>query len=216
MKQQSKIIKMNKARHMVITPPFRVSFPNVFVPRSFQDTDGVAKNYSLDMIFNSEKDFDKEHKGKTTQTPSMKRVLFNAKVDQWGSKDKWPKFPFPVFKEGNERQNKDGEILNGYEDKFYATAKCGEKFPPKVVGLDGKPLDEKSFYPGCYAIAGLMARPYIFGKNQGVRFILLQIQKVKDGERFGGTPDDLFDVSEVSEDSLESDGDIGFDGQDDF
>jgi hypothetical protein len=202
----NKMVKMNEARHMVITPKFRVSFPNVFTARSFQDDPDQKKCFQLDMIFDSTEDFKKAYKGKKKQTVSMLQAINNAKADQWGSDPKkWPKFPHKVFKDGNERTNKDGEIYAGYEGKHFVTAKSSEKFPPKVVGMDGKPLDESEFYGGCYAIAQLMARPYDFGGNKGVRYLLLSIQKVEDGEKFGGVSEaeDVFDVSEVNEDNFE-------------
>src|SRR5690606_15361703 len=130
----------------------------------------------------------------------MMKVVLNAKADQWGpDKEKWPKFPHKLFKDGNDRTNKDGEVLKGYEDKVFVTAKSGEKFPPKVVDRAGNPITEKEFYGGCYAQAVLLARPYDFGGNKGVRFLLLQLMKVKDGERFGGISEDVFDVSEIDE-----------------
>lgn len=201
-----KIIRMNSERHMVVTPKFRVSFPHVFKARSFQDAEGAVKNFSLDMIFDSPEDFKKEYKGKKTQTPSMASAVFKAKVDQWGEKSKWPVFQYPIFKDGNERVGKDGEIMDGYEGKWFVTAKSGEKFPPKVVNLAGEPIGEDQFYGGCYAIAQLIARPYIYGKNYGVRFLLNQIQKVADGERFGGFEQDVFDVKDAGDSFEEEEG----------
>lgn len=202
----NKMIKMNETRHMVITPKFRVSFPCVFEARSFQDDPDQKKSFSIDMIFDSEEAIKTPYKGKKKQTVSMAQAVANAKADQWGKDPKkWPKFQHKVFKDGNDRTNKDGEVYEGYEDKLFVTARAGEKFPPKVVGMDGKPLDENEFYGGCYAIAQLMARPYDFGGNKGVRYLLLSIQKVGEGERFGGVSqaNDVFDVSEVNEDNFE-------------
>lgn len=199
MAAQVKICKVNESRHLVITPKFRVSFPQLFQARSFQDQEGQKKEFRVDMIFDSENDFKTPGKGKGGKpTPSMLQAFNNARIDQWGpDKAKWPKMPFPVFKKGDERTNKDGEVYDGYEGKMFVTAKSGEKFPPKVVRVDGKPADERDIYGGCFAQAALLARPYAFGKNFGVRFILLQVRKMSDGERFGGVSEDLFDVTEV-------------------
>jgi hypothetical protein len=206
MAKQTKVVKMNEARHMVITPIARVSFPSVFKARSFQDVEGATKSFQVDLIFD-EAQLSEEYKGKKRQTVSLKKAVFNAKVDQWGAnKDKWPDFAHPVFKKGDKRKNKDGEVYQGYEGKIFITAKCGEKYPPKVILADGSPADEKSFYGGCYARAQLIARPYDFGGNRGVRFLLLQLMKVEDGERFGGIADDVFDVEEMG-DAIESDAD---------
>jgi len=122
----------------------------------------------------------------------------NAKRDQWGTdKDKWPEMPNVVFKPGNERVSaKDGQVLDGYKDKYFVTAKSNEKFQPKVLGKDGRPITEADLYGGCFARAQLIARPYATGKNFGVRFILLQVIKIEDGPRFGGVESDVFDVVE--------------------
>lgn len=214
--KQTKIVKMNPARHMVITPKFRLSFPALHTAKSFQDDPDQKKSFSADMLFESEDDFKKEYKGKKKQTVSMSKAIFNAKVDQWGAnKEKWPKFPHKIFKNGNDRTNKEGEVYQGYEDMFFVTARSGEKFPPKVVDKFGKPIDEKAMYGGCYCQAQLMARPYDFGGNKGVRFILLQVMKLEDGERFGGIEEDVFDVSEVDEESFEG-GDTDNEEDDDF
>jgi hypothetical protein len=212
---------MNAERHLVITPRFRVSFPQVFVPRSFQDNPNLGKSFSLDMIFDSKDDFKKAYNGKKAKTGSMMQAVVNAKKDQWGpDKEQWPRMEYPVFKDGNDRLSKDGEVFDGYADKWFVTARCGEKFAPKILSKAGKPLTENDFYGGCYAQAQLMARPYAFGKNFGVRFLLLSVMKLEDGERFGGGGNNpLFDVVEDDEESdfdEYSDDDGDSDDGDDF
>ncbi len=205
MAKMTKLAKINEARHAVITPVFRVSFPNVFKPKLNELSDKTE--YSLDMIFDSKEAFKEEYKGKKKQTVSLLKAVANAKADQWGAdKTKWPEFKNKTFKNGDENvSKKDGEIRKGYEGKVYLTAKSDEKFPPKVVLANGEPADEKAFYGGCYARAQVIARPYEMGGNCGVRFILKQLIKVKDGERFGGIAEDVFDVEEMSEEALEGD-----------
>ena len=34
-----RLIKVNESRHLVVTPKFRVSFPQLFTARSFQDAE---------------------------------------------------------------------------------------------------------------------------------------------------------------------------------
>lgn len=195
------LIKTNKARHMVITPVARISFPTVFTPRAFEDDPDGIKYYQCDFIFNSLDELKGPYQGKKTQTISVLQAIHNVKCDQWGKdKDAWPKFPYPVTKKGNERTNEDGEVLEGYADKIFIKAKSGEKYPPKIIGIDGRPLtSDVQVYGGCYARAQLLARPYQFGKNFGVKFTLLQLMKVKDGEKFG-MPSDVFDISELVDD----------------
>ncbi len=186
---------------MVITPIGRVSFPQLHVARSFEDSPDGAKTFQVDLIFDSLDVLKTPYVGKKSQTPSLVTAALNVKKDQWGAdKDKWPKFPHPWFKKGDERVNADGDVLDGYAGKIFIKAKCGEKFPPKVLGADGRPLSQAEFYGGCFARAQLLVRPYQFGKNQGINFTLLQVMKVRDGDKFG-MPSDVFDLSEVSDDS---------------
>ncbi len=215
---QSNLVKINNKRHMVIAPKARLSFPTLFTAKSFQDDPDQKKYFSADLIFDSQDDFKKDYAGKKVQTVSMSKAVAAAKMDQWGPKEKWPKFTFKTFRTGNENiQKKTGEVYNGYADKFYITAKSGEKFPPKLVDRFGKPIGEKEMYAGCYVQAQLIARPVNYGKNIGVRFLLLQLMKVDDGERFGGTPDDVFDVAEVDEESFDGGADAdAADDSDDF
>lgn len=213
MAKQTKLAKIDNKRHRVITPVARLSFPKLFKPE-LNELSG-RHEFSCDLIFDSQDSFKEEYKGKKSQSVSMVRAINNAKIDQFGPKEKWPKFKHKVFKEGNERVSKGtGEVYAGYKDNVFVTAKSGEKFPPKIMGKDGKPLQEKDLYGGCLVRAELIARPYDMGGNQGVRFILSQIMKVDDGERFGGGGghSDVFDVEE--EDGSESWGGSSEDSED--
>lgn len=195
-----KLIKVNESRHLVITPKARLSFPQLFVARSFKDQPDQKKEFRCDLIFDSQDAFKVKGKTKRGETPSMLGAVTNVKVDQWGpDKNKWPKMQFPVFKKGDERVNADGEAYEGYAGNWFVTAKSGEKFPPRILLPNGQPATEADVYGGCYVRAALLARPYIFGRNFGVSFRLLQVMKVADGERFGGVSEDLFEVEEVAE-----------------
>lgn len=212
-----KLCKVNESRHLVITPKFRVSFPQLFEARSFQDAADQKKEFRVDMIFDSGDAFKEAGKGKGGKaTPSLMQAYNNARIDQWGpNKEKWPKMAYPVFKKGDERTNKDGEVYDGYAGKVFMTAKSGEKFAPKVLLIDGTPASEAQIYGGCYAQAALLARPYAYGKNFGVRFILLQLRKLADGPRFGGgVSEELFDVAEVEETDFDTN--AGGDNEEDF
>lgn len=187
--KQTKIIKMNPDRHLVVTQIARASFPQLFTPRSFQDDPDQQKEFKLDLIM-EKADVKEPGKGKKGPTPSLYDAYYNACKDQWGpDKTKWPKFRYgfeDTFKDGNNVKNGEGETYDGYENKIVVTAKSKEKYPPKVFDRYGEPLTETDMYGGCYVQALLVARPYDFAGNRGVSFKLSQIIKVKDGERFGG------------------------------
>lgn len=216
-KKQIKLIPIKEARHFVVTPILVVSFPVLFEPRSFGDDPSGKKSFQVDLIADSNDVWKEPYKGKKKQTVSMMQAVVNVKKDQWGlDKSKWPKFNYPVFKDGSERKNAEGEIYEGYEDKVFVTAKSDEKYKPIVIDKTGKPLDAKDVYGGCLARAELIARPYAFGKNFGVRFIIKSLMKIEDGDRFGGVSGDSYDFEEddtsVEEDFDESDSD----DEDDF
>lgn len=204
-----KIVKINNARHAFISSVMQISFPKVFKP--VYNELSKKNEFSADFVEINEGDLKAPYKGKKTQTVSVLQALSNARVDQWGPKEKWPKWSFDSIKNGDNVKNKDGEIYAGYEGKKFFSAKCGEEYPPKIVGKDGKPLDEKDLYGGALVRVNAIARPVVYGRVIGVRFLLIGIQKVGDGERFGGGPQtDMFDVTEEDEDFTED-----FDGGDD-
>ncbi len=179
------IVRVNVARHMVVTQIARLSFPALFTPKAFQDKPNEAKSFSCDLIFDSMDDLKKPWEGKKTQTPSLMKAIRFAKEDQWGvDPKKWPNFPHANIKKGDEQKNKDGEIRQGYEGKFFVKATSGEKFPPKIVLRDGTPATEAQVYGGCFVQAQILVRPYLT-PNQGVSLRLVSIRKVKDGDKFG-------------------------------
>ncbi len=217
--KQTKIVKVNEARHMVITTIARASFPNLFTPRSFKDQADQQKEFKIDLLFSPE-DISKPGKGAKGATPSLKDAYYNAMKDQWGpNKDKWPKMRYSfsdVFKDGNEIKNADGEVYDGYEGKIIVSAKAKEKYPPKVFDRYGQPLNEQDMYGGCYVQAKLIARPYDFAGNRGVSFKLYQVIKIKDGDRFGGggNHEMAFAVSEEASDQFEGGNDESNDEDD--
>lgn len=187
--KKTRMIKVNEARHMVITPIARASFPRLFTARSFQDQPDQPKDFKIDLLFDPA-DIEKKGKGAKGVTPSLKEAYYNAVKDQWGpDQKKWPKMRYgfdDVFSDGSAKVNGDGEPYDGYEGKLVLTAKSKEKFPPKVFDRYGAPLDENDMYGGCYVQVKVIARPYDFAGNRGVSFKLYQVIKVKDGDRFGG------------------------------
>lgn len=209
----AQIIRVNNERHMVVTQTCRLSFPALFTPKAFQDKPNEAKSYSAHLIFDSKEEIQKPWAGKAKQTVSLSKAIFNAKTDQWGEKKNWPSFPYPNILDGNSEKNKDGEIRNGYEGKWYVKVKSGEKFPPKIVLANGAPATEADVYGGCFVQAQILVRPYVL-PNQGISLRLLGIRKVKDGDKFGAGAD-FFEYDDVSEDEGDDWGDEES-GDDDF
>lgn len=171
-----------------LTPKFRVSFPNVFEPKSFQN--GPLK-YSITMLFD-----------KDTDLKELKRAAHNAKIEAWGSnKDKWPKGLRSPFRDGDEKEN-----LDGYSGCIFVSASSKQR--PGVVDKNKEPItaEDESFYAGCYARATLIAFAYDTAGNKGVSFALQNLQKIADGEQFSGkrSAADDFDVVEDESDKSEN------------
>ncbi len=191
-----KRFRTNTTRHMVITPVVQLSFPRLFTPRSYQNDEKAQKYFSCDLIFDKAQ-LSEKYDGKKIKTVSVRDAVTNAIHDYWGEdKKKWPPSLVRPIKDGNQSINKQTEEVNaGYADKWYVSAKTGEKFPPKIIDITGRPLEEKDVYGGCWVRACLVANAYGVG-TKGVTFYLNQIMKVKDGEPFGGSPRDVFDFGE--------------------
>lgn len=164
----------------------RVSYPNVFTP---QEGDyGTKYNLSF-LIPKTEKD----------EIKKLKALMLDAAYEKWGKEAvdaKKFKINFPL-KDGDEKaeEGKNPE----YTGHVYFSAST--KNAPKVVKFvgieDGKkkyePIDEASFYAGCFARISTNAYAYeVYDKKtkkvlkRGVSFGLNNVLKTRDGERFGG------------------------------
>jgi Protein of unknown function (DUF2815) len=173
----------------VITPQFRVSFPHMFQPQKPMQ-EGAEAKYSITMLFE-----------KSADLKAMKKAADLAGVEKWGAdKSKWPKNLKTPFKDGDEKED-----LMGYEGTTYVTARS-KQMPGLINAKKEEIIDENEFYAGCYARASLIAFAYETKVNRGISFALLNVQKLKDGERFGGrstAQNDFDDVAEVETEESE-------------
>lgn len=156
----------------VLTPPFRVSYPNVFKPRH-NDLNGKDE-YSVVALFKKGEDLS-----------ALKKAAEAAVIEKWGSdKSKWPTNLRSPFRDQKERA-KDGALPAGYEEgAIFINLKSSQR--PGVVDQKVQDIiDESDFYAGCYARATIGAYAYDQKGNRGVAFGLGNIQKVKEGEPLG-------------------------------
>lgn len=162
----------------VLTPEFRISYANVFVPQK-NELSGKME-YSLVMLFPKGADLSK-----------LKAAAEAALVAKLGAdKTKWPANMRNPFRKCSERwKNVDGKqvVPAGYEDgdAIFITAKSQMK--PGVVDENVQiVLDAEKFYSGCYARAYI--NPYFYDNkgNRGVAFGLQRVQKVRNGDPLGG------------------------------
>ena len=176
----------------IMTPTFRVAFPQVFTPKDMGD--GKPK-YSVVMLFNH--DAIKANPWQTELWKGLKAAAEAAAAERWpkGVADNM----MSPFKDGMEKQEYDGYGAG----VTFINAKS--MYKPGLIASDRTEIiDASEFYGGCYARATVSVYAWEYMKKTGVNFGLLNVQKVKDGDPFGGNsrPEDDFDTAfAVAEDA---------------
>ena len=155
----------------VITPRARLSFPSLLRP----DTGG---QYS-DGKFKCTLVFDKKDQAVLAGLKDLNVAAKKVAMEAFGPEAKGIDMP---FRDGNEKADKN----EAYKDTVLITAKS--KYRPGVCGPDPKVeiTEEADLYGGCYVRASLVPFSYAQGKNTGVSFRLCNVQKVAEGNPFGG------------------------------
>lgn len=162
----------------IVTPIFRASYPHIFKPSKIEG----AKNesYSIEMLFNKEQ----------TDLKPFQKAIHAACVAKWGpDKSEWPEGLKSPIKDGDKPQGKKKELRPEAKGCWIIRASTSAEYSkPYVVGRDSTQpiINESEFYAGCFARAALKAHAYSFADKDGIKFILDGVQKVKDGQAFGG------------------------------
>lgn len=202
-------------RKKLITPVFRISFPNLFEARKADNDDPNSKpKFGCSAIWTPAKFTDKEK----VQWKAILSAL-NEEAVRVFKKD-WKNLPENVRRGIRDGASK--EDLEGYGEgtKF---ANITSKNRPGVVDKDGdtdiSPEDGNAdlIYPGCYCRATVQVYSYN-NKGKGVAIGLRNIQKVKDGARLDNRANAKDDFDEEIESAWldqDDDGDMG-DNADDF
>lgn len=172
------------------TPEFRVSYPNVFEAVKVNPTDKTAK-YGVVAIFQvAETEKSKAAGTKIVDIEPLKQLCRNVAIEKFGpDRTKWPMLKFPFRDGGTEPSHKDKD---GYgPGTIFVSIQSVNK--PGVVesfaGPDGRPAPlaaQTDFYAGCYARAEVNAYYWEFMGKKGISLGLQNLQKLRDGERFGG------------------------------
>lgn len=163
-----------------MTPEFRVSFPQVFKPKAFQNNE---PKYSIVMLFDKaaqESEGFKVLKGlaKKAFVRKFGEAAWNGPKSSTG----WPEDYKNPFRRGSEKAEK----YEGYgDDVIFITASSKNK-PGLVDNNLQAIISEEEFYAGCYARATINAYEFDTAGNKGVAFGLNNIQKLRDGEAFSG------------------------------
>lgn len=155
-----------KEVQFMITPEFRVSYPNVFKPRAVNQ--GDTPYFSVAMLF-----------PKSTDISELKKLCKKAVHDRWGAAV--PQGLVSPFKDGDKKGDPN------YVGMISVNAKS--EYRPGVVGLDSKTYinDASVFYPGCWAKAQVNAYTWDNMGRKGVSIGLNNLQKTKDDEALGAS-----------------------------
>lgn len=172
----------------LVTPIFRASFPQLFVPKAMQE--GQALKYSVSAVFDPAK-FNAADKARWAAIVAMcdeaSMDKFKKKIAALPSTFKRP------IRDGAEKE------LAGYgEGKMFAN--LSSKMKPGVVDTDGNDVESDDIYPGCYMRATVSAYAYDVNGGRGVALGLQNARKVRDGERLDSRTDASSDFSGVDDD----------------
>jgi hypothetical protein len=171
-----------KKQAIIVTPEFRVSYPNVFKARK-NDMNGKDE-YSIVALFKKGEDLSK-----------LKAAAEEAMAKKFGAdKKKWPKNFKTPFRDQGEKEKTADDGSTFLPEGYVAGAifmNLRSQRRPIVVDRQRNeitPDREEDFYPGCYARANISCYAYDTAGNKGVAFGLSMVQKLRDGEPFSGRP----------------------------
>lgn len=186
-----------KTETKVITGKVRLSYANIFEPKSINGSD---PKYSVSLIVSKD---DKQ------QVETIKKAISNAieagKTKLANKSGKVPANLKTPLRDGDE-DRPDDEV---YENSYFINA--NSTAAPMVVGsekdsVSGKAirLDETEVYSGCYARVSINFYAFNTNGNIGIACGLGNIQKVADGDRLGGgsSAEEDFDFEEAEDDFL--------------
>lgn len=189
----------------VITPTFRVSYPNIFEPRL--NTLSGKMEYSLTALFK---------KGESLKVLELE--ILRAVKEEFGDLATITKTPQGLYgcipapgkaivlfknwplRDQGERE-KEGVLPQGYEAGAIFMNLKSKQQPGLVNQAKQDIIDAADFYAGCYARAAVNAYYYDQKGNKGVSFGLGAIQKVAEGESLSGRVDPQSAFEAIAEES---------------
>lgn len=172
----------------VQTPVFRVSFPQVFVPGSFE---GGPPKYSVSAVWTPAKFTAREKE----LWVAMLAMADEVSLDRF--KKKMSDLPGNfkrALRDGAEKAD-----MAGYgEGTMFAN--LSSKMKPGIIDVGRNAiLDADEFYPGCYARGTITCYSYD-NKGKGVAFGLQNLQKIGDGDRLDSRTDAADDFGDDVDD----------------
>ncbi len=166
----------------ILTPEFRVSFPNVF------EKSQLSGKYGCGLMFPKD----------STEMKVLEAAIEAEILEKWGKKK--PKSLATPILDGDESDRAERE---GF---WYINAKAGKYQPPLIDRQKEEIIDPEDFYAGCWARAVITLYTYDrkdVGKA-GVSVGLRSLQKLRDDEplvsrviaenEFDDLPDEMDDI----------------------
>jgi len=152
-----------------VTGKVRFSFVHVFEPA---ETLNGSLKYSVSILIpKSDKDTVARFNKAFEETKQANAAYFGGSI---------PKMLKGGLRDGD--AEKDDPVYAGH---YFINANSNEK--PGIVDADLNPImDKDEFYSGCYGRASLTLYPYDASGSKGIAAGLNNVQKLEDGEKFGG------------------------------
>lgn len=168
-----------KKQSFIITPEFRVSYANIWVPKPNDKGDDV---YSVTAIFPKDTDL--------TPLKVLLAAAKDAKFPNHKGKLKNPiRMGVPEEFDLDKNPEYAGNIICSFRSYKRVVA---------VVDLQRQPvLSQEEFYSGCYAVASISAYAYDYEGTKGVAFGLRNLMKTRDGEALASTAKADVDFAQV-------------------
>lgn len=153
-----------------VTGKVRFSYANVFTPG---ETPNGTLKYSVSILI---------PKSDTDTVNRFKKAFEDTKTANaavWGGS-------VPKLLKGGLRDGDAEKDDPAYAGHFFINASSNEK--PGIVDADLNPIiDTSEFYSGCYGRASITLYPYDTSGSKGIAAGLNNVQKLEDGEKFGGS-----------------------------
>lgn len=160
-----------KEKTKVVTGIVRLSFANVWEPKSINGSD---PKYSVSLII------PKEDKETIAEINAAIDAAIKEGIGKFGGKaPNKASIKLPLRDGDDEREDE------AYQGCYFLNA--NSKTSPQIVDRKVKPiLDQSEVYSGCYAKVSISFYAFNTNGNKGVACGLGNIQKVKDGEPLSG------------------------------
>ena len=160
----------------LVLPTGVASFPNLFEPSGLP---GTEPKYSITVLFDKKEDLSQ-----------LKAACDAAVLKKWPDAASRPaNITMPVM-DGDDKKDASGKQRPEFEGRKYILAKAKMSHPPKAIQANLQPiLDASEIYGGAEVKVSVSAYGWNFGGKNGVSLGLNVVQKVGEGEKFGGSVD---------------------------